>query len=150
MEWKTHMLSGAIVGFSVSGGDWKAALVGGIAGILPDIDEPNSKVGRVLPFLSIPVSLFCEHRTFTHSLLFTIIMGSITYYFFGLDISLITMLGILAHIVGDMLTGTVNFYYPSKKWIGIPISQSMFVVIDRITRYTLLLVGVLIVFEFYL
>ena len=32
MEWSTHFLSGVVAGYSVSGGDWRGAVVGGIAG----------------------------------------------------------------------------------------------------------------------
>lgn len=137
LEWATHMLSGVVAGFAVTGGDWKGAIVGGIAGVIPDLDEPKSKFGKVFFFLSIPLSMVFKHRTFTHSLLFTLIIGSILFLFFDWWVGLAAMAGILAHIAGDMLTGKVQFLYPGKKWIGISIPPNSFVIIDRITGFLL-------------
>ena len=46
------------------------AVAGAILGsVLPDIDSPNSYIGRVLPYASIPIERQWGHRTITHSLL---------------------------------------------------------------------------------
>lgn len=137
MEWQTHMLSGVVAGYAVTGGDWRGAIIGGIAGVVSDLDEPKSKFGKYLFFISIPVNKIFGHRTFTHSLLFTLIAGSILFPFFGLWVSLAAMSGILAHIAGDMFTGKVNFFYPFKRSVGFGIPFSLFVPIDRVARYVL-------------
>lgn len=46
MEWRTHLLSGIAAGYVVTGGDWRAAVVGGIAGIIPDLDEHNQNLEK--------------------------------------------------------------------------------------------------------
>lgn len=135
MEWKTHFISGVIVGTTITG-DWKGALIGGVAAVIPDIDEPRSKIGRLLFPISILVSSFFKHRTFTHSLLF---MGIVTLLiqliFFNSNLTLTILGGLVAHVIGDILTGKVNLLYPLDKWIGIEILPSMYILIDRLSRY---------------
>lgn len=112
MEWSTHALSGMIAGYTVTGGDWRGAVVGGIAGVLPDLDEPKSKFGKLFFFIAIPLNSIFGHRTFTHSLLFTSLAGIFIYPFTELWVALSVSAGILAHIAGDMLTGKVKLFYP--------------------------------------
>lgn len=138
LEWQTHALSGVVAGYFATGGMWQGAVVGGLAGIVSDLDEPESKFGKYLPFISYPLNSVFGHRTFTHSLLFVAITGSVFYMFFELWVALAVMSGILAHIIGDMLTGTVQLLFPLKVKIGIKIPRSLFVVIDRMFRYALL------------
>jgi len=147
MEWQTHMLSGVLAGYTITGGDWKGAVIGGVAGIVPDLDEPKSKFGKIFFFISIPLSMIFEHRTFTHSLLFLLLACGISYPFFGLNVTLAILAGLLAHILGDMLTGKVKLLYPSNKGIGIPIPIPLFMLIDRVTRYALLVPFVWIVIK---
>lgn len=140
MEWKTHLLSGVVAGYSITGGDWRGALIGGVAGIVPDLDEPKSKFGKIFFFISIPLSMFFAHRTFTHSLLFVLLSSVLALTFLDSDMTLAIIAGLLSHIVADMLTGKVQLFYPYKKGVGIPIPRSFFIFIDRVTRYVLLLV----------
>lgn len=140
MEWKTHLLSGVVAGYSITGGDWRGALIGGVAGIVPDLDEPKSKFGKIFFFISIPLSMFFAHRTFTHSLLFVLLSSVLALTFLDSDMTLAIIVGLLSHIVADMLTGKVQLFYPYKKGVGIPIPRSFFILIDRVTRYVLLLV----------
>ncbi|MFD1362699.1 metal-dependent hydrolase [Lentibacillus salinarum] len=134
MEWTTHSLSGMVAGFAVTGGDWKGAVAGGIAGMVPDIDEPRSHIGRPFFFLAIPINKIFGHRTLTHSLLFTVVLGFILWPFLSSSIVLGTVAGMLAHISGDMVTGKVKFLYPLQVSIGIPVSRFNYLLIDRITR----------------
>lgn len=48
VESQTHMLSGVVAGYMVSGGDRKGGVIGGIAGIIPDFNEPKSKFRKVM------------------------------------------------------------------------------------------------------
>lgn len=140
MEWKTHLLSGVVAGYSITGGDWRGALIGGVAGIVPDLDEPKSKFGKMFFFISIPLSMFFAHRTFTHSLLFVLLSSGFALTFLDSEMTLAIIAGLFSHIVADMLTGKVQLFYPYKKRVGIPIPRSFFILIDRVTRYVLLLV----------
>lgn len=150
MEWTTHALSGVVAGYLVTGGDWKGAVVGGVAGVIPDLDEPKSKFGRILFPISIPLSAFFEHRTFTHSLLFAGLLGGISYFFFEKWVALAIIAGILAHILGDMLTGKVKLFYPIDKSIGIPIPQILFTPVDRVARVLLFIYSLFIVWNDYI
>jgi len=143
MEWTTHALSGVVSGYLVTGGDWKGAIVGGVTGVIPDLDEPKSKFGKVLLPISVPLNKIFGHRTFTHSLLFAVLMGAILFPFTERWIWLASVVGILAHVAGDMMTGKVYVLYPMKKPIGIPVSRTGFLLIDRIVRFGL---GVVVLF----
>lgn len=101
------------------------ALVNGA--LLPDLDEPGSRIGRRWPFLSHFLALFTTHRGVTHYLivplaiavpLFFIDNDPLFYLVLGLAV------GVLAHDMGDMLTkgGIVGFFYPfmQNRRVGIP------------------------------
>jgi len=139
MEWTTHCLSGVVAGYMATGGDWKGAVVGGIAGVIPDLDEPKSKFGKVLFPISIPINKIFGHRTFTHSLLFAVLLGAVLMPFTESWVWLSSTVGIIAHAIGDMLTGTVRFLYPSKIPVGIRIPHSQFKLVDMIARGVLIL-----------
>ena len=139
MEWSTHALSGMVAGYTISGGDWKGIIVGGIAAVIPDLDGPKSKFGKLFFFISIPINSIFGHRTFTHSLLFAFIAGIFSHLFLGPRIALAMVAGILAHILGDMMTGKVKFFYPSAKSVGITVRSFTFLFIDRIARIVLIL-----------
>ncbi|MFS0815429.1 metal-dependent hydrolase [Lysinibacillus sp. 1P01SD] len=133
MNWDTHMLSGAIAGYLVTN-TWEGAFIGGIAGIIPDIDEPNSKFGKLMLPISYPLSKVVAHRTMTHSLPFAIILGILGATLFqNVTVGYAIFVGIFAHILGDMLTGKVQLLYPIKKMYGIRINLKFFYIIDRIT-----------------
>lgn len=134
MEWSTHALSGVVAGYTVTGGDWKGAAVGGIAGVIPDLDEHKSKFGKILFPISYPINKIFGHRTLTHSLLFTVLMGAVFYFLIGKWFSVALMSGIIAHILGDLVTGKVKLFYPLNSSIGIEIPHYSFTIIDRIVR----------------
>lgn len=132
MEWTTHAMSGMVLGYSITG-NWKLSLVSGVMAVIPDLDDPKSKFGKPFFFISFPVNRLVGHRTFTHSLLFTGILGLIV-SFFSWELSLATITGILAHILGDMITGKVQIFYPYKKKFGIQCSRFTYLLTDRIVR----------------
>lgn len=131
LEWTTHMLSGIVAGYIATGGDWKGGVVGGVAGLIPDLDEHRSRFGKLIFPLSFFINKTVGHRTLTHSLLFVVGIGLILMPFFNSWVWLATIAGILAHIAGDMLTGRVAFFYPSNKSIGITVGPLGFKLIDR-------------------
>jgi inner membrane protein len=94
-----------------------------LGSLLPDIDEPNSYIGRKLPFISTFFGHIFTHRGFTHTLLFSLIPIAL-FNFTGLSLFVFLSMGILSHCVGDMLTkgGIIGFFYPffKNKRIGIP------------------------------
>ncbi|GAE93041.1 membrane-bound metal-dependent hydrolase YdjM [Gracilibacillus boraciitolerans JCM 21714] len=145
MEWSTHALSGVALGYMVTN-DWKGAIIGGISSIIPDLDEPRSKFGKLFFPISIPIGWIFEHRTFTHSLLFFTICFSLSVILFDFYIALAIISGIIAHVLGDMVTEKVQLLYPYKKDIGVSIPRFTYILIDRIARLTLI---VYIIFTIY-
>ena len=92
-----------------------------LGSLLPDIDHPQSYLGRRLRFLSVPIFKIWGHRGITHSFLFLGITGIATalwwtvnpLFFGGLFI------GILSHFIGDMTTPSgIPLLYPNKKRYG--------------------------------
>lgn len=70
---RTHLAGGMAAGAALgtyTGHPFMGAVLGGIGGLMPDIDHPGSLMGRVLPFISIPISIFFKHRTITHTIWF--------------------------------------------------------------------------------
>ena len=91
---------------------------GGIIGaLLPDIDEKQSYIGRKLKIISSIISSIFGHRTFTHYLIFPVLIFLCGFYFLeGALKTFVTGLavGVLLHDLGDMLTkgGIVGFFWP--------------------------------------
>lgn len=144
MEWPTHALSGVLAGYVITS-DWRGGVVGGIASIIPDLDEPNSKLGKILLPISIPLNQMFGHRTLTHSLPFALLLSGIVLYFTEWWIALAVFAGVIAHSLGDMLTGTVNFFYPLKIPVGFRIHPYSFVMVDRLTRFV---ISIILIFIF--
>lgn len=76
----------------------------GLGSIIPDIDKKNSYIGRRLPYVSKAISEKFGHRTFTHSIIFVILVYYILKYIcINNDITFGITIGILSHILLDML-----------------------------------------------
>ena len=101
--------------------------------IFPDIDEPESYIGRKTVFISDIIKRLFGHRGFTHSsifmLLLSVILGiiytvlyysnylSLTCYYTGIFFYIPTFfLGMLLHSFGDMHTKSgIKLFYPISK-----------------------------------
>ncbi|WP_374724106.1 metal-dependent hydrolase [Calidifontibacillus erzurumensis] len=89
--------------------------------LLPDIDEPHSKLGRKLPLIAYPMNWFFGHRHITHSILFillTTILGVLLSFAFKwtLILPLGLGIGVFSHILGDYLTNSgVPLFAPLTK-----------------------------------
>lgn len=89
----------------------------------PDIDEPESAIGRRTRIISDIIKSIFGHRGFTHSLFYILLLSLMPLYFYYIkqnDIyyysTLAFVLGNLAHILGDMWTyGGVPLFWPIKK-----------------------------------
>lgn len=129
MMWRSHLASGAFVAglASVGLGELNPALVTGvlIGSLLPDVDHPKSKFGRVLLPISLPLYLVFGHRGGTHSVLFVALCGFVSIFNVLLGVGL--ALGVIVHILGDVISyshgpvftkgGGCPLAYPSeKKW----------------------------------
>jgi inner membrane protein len=95
---------------------WLAAV--GLGAVFPDIDEPNSYIGRRLTMISVPISMAVEHRGLTHifatSLIF-VAAAVVLYFLFSTFWGIVALgfgIGWLMHTAGDLLTiGGIRGYF---------------------------------------
>lgn len=88
--------------------------------LLPDIDEPNSYIGRRFSFIAYPLKILgIKHRTITHYLIFPLFIFLISFFLEGIYklIAVGIAFGVLMHDIGDLLTkgGIKGFFYPFLK-----------------------------------
>lgn len=113
---RTHFWSGFTVGAAT------AVLVGesipvcgvlsGFTALVPDIDEPESTLGRCVPWLAWPIKLVFGHRTITHTLFFAFVVAylaglaaaSLNDDGYAYGIAVIVLCSLLSHILLDGLT----------------------------------------------
>ena len=90
-----------------------------IGSFFPDIDEPNSYIGKKLPFFSkLLRKIGLKHRTLTHSIFFPLILFLIIAFIPDLDTFFVRgfIIGIILHIIGDTITVSgVPILYPISK-----------------------------------
>lgn len=103
---------------------WPGFVVAMIGALLPDIDHHKSRVGRLLPFISIPLHGLLGHRGALHSLL--AVFG--IYYlnsFFPIPLVHSLSFGYIGHLVGDMATKSgVNLFWPVSKRFHLPLKPA--------------------------
>ena len=74
-----------------------------IGSILPDIDEPDSLIGKRLSFIAYPINIIFGHRTITHNIFFGIAIG-ILGLLLNIDIIVGMGIGVIIHILSDSVT----------------------------------------------
>jgi inner membrane protein len=109
-------------------------IVGAVAAMLPDVDNPRSFIGRLLFFLSGPIDRKYGHRTITHSFLATFILGGSAYlalYIYSRSLTQFAtltatiMIAYFSHIFFDAVTKQgVMIYYPARVWGVFPTRAS--------------------------
>ena len=123
----SHILFGAACWTAVCAASGKplglevgAAVLGAM---LPDIDHPRSKLGRLVPFISWPMAAVFGHRGVTHSLFAIVAMAAVA-VFFGLQHAMVLALavGYLSHLVGDWLTGGIPLFWPMERKFAAPVT----------------------------
>lgn len=134
MLWKTHFLAGATAGLLIAGhADIKtaaiAAGVSGVAALLPDLDDPHSKLGRIIPIASWAVKTVVGHRGPLHSLLCVGIAYLLAVLFLHSGYThlnpLVVAAGYFSHIVVDSLNPQgCPWFWPLNVHIKIPLTQT--------------------------
>lgn len=131
MQAVSHMLVGTTlyVGYVVTTGRPLSILelaVATASSLLPDIDHPKSAFGRVVPFLSIPLSAIFGHRGITHSLLAVAAMAVAgAMYFNTPGFAMAVIIGYLSHLLADAFSNSgVPLLWPSKRKFAIPIIKT--------------------------
>lgn len=99
-----------------------------LGALLPDLDHPDSRLGRAFRVLSVPLSRLFGHRGFTHSLLAAGLLE------FGLRQGVpqlpgalreALLIGYLSHIAADMLTPAgVPLLWPLRPRFRLPLLPS--------------------------
>ncbi len=105
----------------------------GFGALLPDIDEPQSLIGRKTLGISNLIKFFFGHRGFTHSLLFVALLGIVLvtlshFRILPLTVCAGLILGCLLHLVGDMMT-------PSGVPLLMPFSLQNHHILPQILRF---------------
>lgn len=101
----------------------ESLLIAGVSSLLPDIDHPSSAFGRVVPFISYPISAIFGHRGITHSL-FAIVAGVVALYIYSGQVWFMPplIIGYLSHIFGDLVCNSgVPLFWPRKDKIAFPL-----------------------------
>lgn len=113
-----------------------------ISSLLPDICHKQSKIGRKFKVISFFIRLFFGHRTFTHSILFTVIIGFGLYIIHTPQYYFVTIItGLFSHVILDMLTPKgVKLFYPIPLTIKLPITFKTGGLVD-LSLATALIIG---------
>lgn len=128
MTGKTHIIGGLAASLAYaqfSDGDPVLLVGAGVIGaIIPDICHGGSKIGRALPLLSKVINTLFGHRSFTHSLLFLVIMGILLNSFVSNEaVQEGIMVGMISHLVLDMATRNgIKLLFPLKTRVRLPIT----------------------------
>ncbi len=94
-----------------------------LGSLLPDIDHPNSQIGRMLPSISRPVAALIGHRGFTHSLLAVALLTAVLALLAWQQVESLTaatvialITGYLSHLAGDYLTVRgIPLFWPYRR-----------------------------------
>ena len=103
-----------------------------LGSVFPDIDEPQSFIGKKLPVVSHFLSFSFGHRGLTHFCVFPMLIFSVFAWFVpNLDLLVAFCLGVYLHQVGDMLTnsGIQGYFYPMA-------SERNIVLLPKLLRFS--------------
>ena len=128
MTGNTHIIGGiaASLAFAQVSNYDPVILVGaGVVGaLLPDICHGGSKIGRTFKITSKIVNTLFGHRSFTHSLLFLLLMAVLmNTYVPNESITAGILVGMASHYVLDMATKNgIKLLFPLKITVRFPIT----------------------------
>ena len=128
MTGKTHIIGGiaASLAYAQFTNHDPLIMVGaGIIGaLLPDICHGGSKIGKTLPILSKIINALFGHRTFTHSLLFLVIIAWLLNSFVPSDaVKAGILAGMVSHYVLDMATKNgIKLFFPISMTVRFPVT----------------------------
>jgi inner membrane protein len=128
MTGKTHIIGGlaASLAFAQVSNYDPVLLVGAgvIGAVIPDICHGGSKVGRAFPVVSKVINVLFGHRSFTHSLLFLVLMAILMNSFVTNEtVAAGILVGIASHLVLDMATRNgIKLLFPLKIRVRFPLT----------------------------
>mgnify|MGYP000751892564 CR=1 FL=1 len=129
MLWCTHLVAGGIAGLLLSGRtDVETALlsagIAGVAALVPDVDSPDSWIGRRIPAIPWALKTAVGHRGPLHSLVGALGFSVCLTFLFrrGFDPFLFKMVfgGYVSHLVADSFNPPkVPWLWPLKTRFGV-------------------------------
>jgi len=138
MTGKTHITGGIAAGLAYSyfsGMDPIILTGAGIIGaLLPDICHGGSMIGRKLPVTSKIVNLIFGHRSFTHSLLFLVIMAFLLRAFQPYDaVTAGIIVGMVSHYILDMGTKSgIQLFFPLDYRVRFPLTTKTGSIVEEV------------------
>ena len=129
MLYKTHAAGGFAAGLALAG-DPISGLIAMVSALLPDIESPDSFIGRKVPVVSHGNKMIFGHRQVFHSL-----VGALTFFLISLLIikschlpaqyAYAALIGYLSHMVLDSFNPAgVPWLWPLKFRLKIPVVQT--------------------------
>jgi inner membrane protein len=123
MRWTTHLVAGMFISTMI-GQPLAGVVVAGVVSLLPDIDSHESKIGRKIPLISLPINLIFGHRGVFHSLLALVIVFIVALFFFQTWVVPITV-GYLSHLLLDSFTlSKIPWLWPYPERFGFPLVET--------------------------
>lgn len=127
MKYTTHLATGAYFGSMATLAIQPGLITSAVfvtstllGSLLPDIDHPQSWLGKRIPFISIPVSAIFGHRGITHSLFGMLLLISICFAI-AISLQILTapltgiLIGYVGHVLGDWVTPSgIPLLWPNK------------------------------------
>ena len=153
MTGKTHIIGGlaASLAFAHVTSYDPVLLVGAgvIGAVLPDICHGGSKVGRAFPLVSKVINGLFGHRSFTHSLLFLMIMVIVMDSFVTNEsVTAGILVGMVSHLVLDMATRNgIKLLFPLKIRVRFPLTTRTGGTVESVVLAALSLLSVYFGYE---
>lgn len=128
MVGKTHIVGGvaASLAYAEVGNLEPLIMMGaGIVGaLLPDICHGGSLIGRKMPLLSKVVNTLFGHRSFTHSILFLVIIAYMLNSFVPFEaVRVGFLIGMASHYILDMATKNgIKLFFPINITVRFPLT----------------------------
>ncbi|MGX9134418.1 metal-dependent hydrolase [Rummeliibacillus sp. JY-2-4R] len=156
MTGKTHILGGIAAGLAYAHfehvPDSDAIILVGasvVGALLPDICHSGSIIGRKFHILSKIINTLFGHRTFTHSLLFLLLMAMImNTYVSNVSITSGILIGMVSHYLLDMSTKNgIKLFFPLDITVRLPITTRTGSQVEHVVAIALTVISVYLGFE---
>ncbi|KOO51031.1 metal-dependent hydrolase [Viridibacillus arvi] len=153
MTGNTHILGGITAGLAfaqISNYDPLILIGSSVVGaLIPDICHSGSKIGRTFRMTSKIVNKIFGHRSFTHSLLFLLLMSFVmNTYISNESITAGVLLGMVSHYILDMATKNgIKLFFPVKITVRFPLTTRTGSKVENIVATVLTIISVYFAFE---
>ncbi|MGG0663228.1 metal-dependent hydrolase [Viridibacillus arvi] len=153
MTGNTHILGGITAGLAfaqISNYDPLILIGSSVVGaLIPDICHSGSKIGRTFRITSKIVNKIFGHRSFTHSLLFLLLMSFVmNTYISNESITAGVLLGMVSHYILDMATKNgIKLFFPVKITVRFPLTTRTGSKVENIVATVLTIISVYFAFE---